>query len=665
MDVRMPDGTVIRGIPEGTTKEQVMAKYRQMSRPDPFPGDDLLSDDAMSRLASGARSTVTPTAPPSPLKGIKKYAQGVNEAAGALNAARPSGGLGTLEALGTLATGGIAAPILGTAESIALGTDPEESFARYTYQPRTQSGQAQLGLLGALASPLSDSGADAALLPMAAGSHAISSVRRAPSVKPAVPTREALKEAASAAYRAADEAGVVYRPEAVAKIHGSVESMLQRNGFDKDLHPDTAAVLRRLREQSEQGQPLSLEQMENLRRVALNAEGAMKPSDRRLAAMVVDQIDDITESLGAADTLAGSGEHAQTLLRQARDLHTRTKKSDEIDALIRRAELSAPNFSGSGMENALRTEFRALAKNDKRMRRFSPEERAAIERVAQGDLPTNTLRMLGKFAPTGVVSTGLSSGAGYMVGGPVGAMALPLTGFVARRGATALTERSARRAGEMMRGGEIEPLPAAPAAAQSVVEPMVGELTPRHTLALPAPDIIAGSRSAPGTAFAREQMGMTPDIERAGALHPSTARESLVPRPSSTPALPSRPAPGLLSDQRPMVVDSQGRVARIREEIQQYLRDTGQDRMRNVRQPEVGPIPQRPGLLADEPPPTVQGLLGGSTRSVAEIEADIRRLDGKIQRLPVDEPLDSPRSRALEAEWARLRAELDAAEPRA
>jgi hypothetical protein len=82
--------------------------------------------------------------------------------------AKPSYGLGTAEAVTSLATGAIA-PVLGTAESMALGTDPEKSFARYTYQPRTESGKAQLGYLGALMKPLTDSGADIALAPLALG----------------------------------------------------------------------------------------------------------------------------------------------------------------------------------------------------------------------------------------------------------------------------------------------------------------------------------------------------------------------------------------------------------------------------------------------------------------------------------------------------------------
>jgi hypothetical protein len=151
------------------------------TKPNTFSGDPLLSDESMASLASGAQSTVTPSPKPSPFRGIKDYLGQVDEAVGRLNRAPDAGILGTAEALGTMATGGIVAPVLGTAESIALGTPPEESFARYTYQPRTESGRAQLGVLGAVISPLTESGTDIALAPLLAGeSRAISTSAKIP-----------------------------------------------------------------------------------------------------------------------------------------------------------------------------------------------------------------------------------------------------------------------------------------------------------------------------------------------------------------------------------------------------------------------------------------------------------------------------------------------------
>ena len=144
--------------------------------------------------------------------------------------------------------------------------------------------------------------------------------------------------------------------------------------------------------------------------------------------------------------------------------------------MIENAKLTAPNFTGSGYENALRTQFRTLAKNANKMRGFSKTEQTAIERVAKGGPLENTLRMLGKFAPTGVVSTVMSGGAGAAIGGPVGAVALPAAGFAARQGATALTARNARAASELMRSGQLPALGRmAPADVELMRALMVGQ----------------------------------------------------------------------------------------------------------------------------------------------------------------------------------------------
>jgi hypothetical protein len=147
---------------------------------DQFAGDDLLSNQSMQKLSGGAQSTVTPTPEPSAFAGIKNYGSKINDAFGRLNRAPDTAGLGSLEALGTMLSGGILAPVFGTAESIALGTDPATAHARYTYQPRTESGKAQLGVLGAVASPITDSGTDIALTPLAAELNGVKVPKNAP-----------------------------------------------------------------------------------------------------------------------------------------------------------------------------------------------------------------------------------------------------------------------------------------------------------------------------------------------------------------------------------------------------------------------------------------------------------------------------------------------------
>lgn len=643
-------------VPDSPRKSRfVPDQSPAVSRPDPFAGDDLLSDDAMSRLAAGERSTVTPTPSPSPLRGVNEYARKVNQAAGDLNRAKPSGAAGTLEALATLATGAVAAPILGTAESIALGTPPDESFARYTYQPRTESGKAQLGLLGALTQPLADSGADAALLPLASRTQPLTRSRGAPRTMPKenpIPTTEELTKAAKGAYQASKEAGIIVQPEGYSSALQKVRTMAQDQGIDPTLHPKSTAVMKRL--EGADGQPLTLQQAETLRKIALDAEDDLNPvtreptPDARLAGKIVDELDDSIDEL--------------TVNSPARAMYARSRRSQMIDRAIERARIKAgANYTQAGMEHALRLEFKQLALNPRRMRGLTAEQRAAVEKVAAGGHVENTLRNIGKFDPMKGGMAAFTGGTlGILTGGPLG-LAIPAAGFVGKRAATRLTARNVEKAREALVGRDPAEIPLVAKPAAEPAAAMEGELMPAKPLALPAPNVIAGSRSAPGTAFARQEMGLTPDVEQAGALHPGAARETLI---SRTAALPQRTAPAALADQRPWMVDLKGRIAATREQLDAYLRETGQDRMRNVRQPRAEPVGRPLGLIETPGSPVFKATSQGKSRSGQDIQADLDKLQKKIDRLPASEPFDSPRSQALEAAWQRLQAELSALAPR-
>jgi hypothetical protein len=264
----------------------------------------------------------------------------------------------------------------------------------------------------------------------------------------AVPTRADLAEAAQAAYKRADEAGVVVSANSLFKLKTRVASMAKKEGLDKDLHPDSTAALRRILETKGQK---TLTELETLRKVAKDAQGSLKPADKRIAGMIVDELDGYIDNLSATDVVAGDATKAAAL-KEARSLYSRAKKSEVIEDLMQRAKDSSSQFSGSGLENAIRTQFRGLAKNKKQMRMFTAAEQAAIRKVANGGPMENTARFVGKFAPTGVVSGVLTGGAGAMIGGPLGA-ALPLAGLGGRAVATRMTMRNVRRADELMRRG--------------------------------------------------------------------------------------------------------------------------------------------------------------------------------------------------------------------
>jgi hypothetical protein len=282
-----------------------------------------------------------------------------------------------------------------------------------------------------------------------------SPAERAPTVakvseKP-VPSRERLAELAKAAYKKADDAGVVVNENSLKGLKTKVVALTKKEGIDRDLHPDSSAALKKIIQSKGN---LTLTEVETLRKVANDAKGSIKPADKRMASMIVDELDDYIDNLKDADVVAGDATKTKAL-KEARGYYSRMKKSDTISELVERAEVSAPNFSASGLENALRTEFRALAKNSKKMRMFTAEEQAAIRKVAQGGKAENALRFIGKFAPTGVVSGTLAGGLATTLMGPAG-LGVPAVGLAGRYAATRMTKKNVRTVDELVRRGPAE-----------------------------------------------------------------------------------------------------------------------------------------------------------------------------------------------------------------
>jgi hypothetical protein len=262
-------------------------------------------------------------------------------------------------------------------------------------------------------------------------------------VSEAAPSLEDLKTLKDAAYKRADDAGITISEGAIKGLKARI-AKIRTNGT---LHPDSTAAIKEILDTKGN---LTLSQLDELRQIASDAKGSQKPADGARAAEVVERIDEFMETLSDAQVTSGKVKDAAAL-KEARGLYTRLKKAEEIGELFRRAEIKAgANYTQSGLENALRGEFKALALNQKKLRRFSPQERAAIERVAKGAPLENALRYIGKMAPTGTVSGML----GAIVSAAVpGGVALPIAGVAGRVAATKMTLKNARSAEELMRRG--------------------------------------------------------------------------------------------------------------------------------------------------------------------------------------------------------------------
>lgn len=465
-------------------------------------------------LEAGARALWESRGEPTFTESYGRNVGQIRESLGAFREAHPA------LAFGAEMAGALAVPGVGAAGATARGATMGAKLARgvalgagsgaLAGAGAAEGGPAERGL-GALGGAVVGGGVGASL-PLAGAAaarvgRATNLWRKSPGS--IAPTVAELEGQAARLYNSARSAGVLIHPGPWQTFVGDVRRKVIDEGLDPTLHPRATAVLRRLEDAAAGGHPMTLEGTETLRRVIKDAAASQAPDERRLARIMIDRFDDWREALRPGDLMAGSTASID-VLPQARNLWSRAKKGEMIGELLERADLRANQFSQSGVENALRTEFRQLARDRRKMRTFTPDEQKAIRAVALGSPIANATRWLGKFAPRGIVSATLGGGAGYAVGGPVGSAAVLGAGELAREAAARMTRNRALAAQELaLRGAPIPETPARLGAGMAA-----RALTPGATIPL------AGAvqpEGPPSTA---------PTLQQSGWRDPETGREA-------------------------------------------------------------------------------------------------------------------------------------------
>jgi hypothetical protein len=275
------------------------------------------------------------------------------------------------------------------------------------------------------------------------------------------PTAEQLRSQASNAYARSAAAGAVIKPESLANAGQSiVQKVSNKIVIDPEVDTEAVAVQRRLTQAFTE--PQTLEQLDLTRQFIRDAQAAGGRSGK-YAKEALREFDSYINRIGKNDIVAGDSKQAISELKNARDLWTRSNKTQILEDILQSAELRATaNYSQSGMENALRRKLVNLADSED-LKFFTKSEQDAIKAAAKGGKVQNFLRWAGKYAATSSIQTGvgagLGGGIGAMLGGPagaaIGAATVPAIGSAARAGATQLGMQQIRQLQEMMALGRM------------------------------------------------------------------------------------------------------------------------------------------------------------------------------------------------------------------
>lgn len=314
-----------------------------------------------------------------------------------------------------------------------------------------------------------------------AGAGLYSSARRAAQreIEAAVPTVPQLQDQAGDLYRQAEARGVTADPMMTQNLADNMRDVLRRDGRVSptgrmaDVYPKAREGMQLVEDYA--GQPMNPTQMNTVRKII--AEGMSSPdaNERRIGSMMTDEFDNFANPLAPE-------------FGEARDIASRYLTAQQLEQARELAGARAGQFTGSGFENALRTEYRGLDRGAiKGTKRFNEDVTGAIETVSRGTPTSNLARGLGRLAPTGPVSFGTGTmlpamAAGSASGSPgIGAAVgagMAGIGTLGRMAATGMGIRSADIAELIARNGgalpqaqiggpELEQLTAALAAAES------------------------------------------------------------------------------------------------------------------------------------------------------------------------------------------------------
>jgi hypothetical protein len=225
-------------------------------------------------------------------------------------------------------------------------------------------------------------------------------------------------------------------PERIAQLSYKIEDTLNKSGFNSVLHPKAQVAVNAFVEQAKTGQPITINQLDVLRRVAGRAAGSTSKDESRIGSALVRDIDDFIKDVAP--------EAVQRELVKARDLYTRMSRSKLIERTIREAT------TGKGEPAVkIKEKFAKLADNDRAMRQFTEAEKDLIRKIGKGRFDISMLEGIGVLAAPprlseirggsfrsitpGLGYTGAFKGAGLL-----GAGLLAGTGYASRAAANRL-----------------------------------------------------------------------------------------------------------------------------------------------------------------------------------------------------------------------------------
>jgi len=404
--------------------------------------------------------------------------------------------VGGIETAANIGSGIIAEPVAGIAGIVqSLNPFAEEGAGAkavkdvkesLTYQPRTEASKGQLQAIGGTLKPVGEAlqsvesglgegvldmtgspflATIAHTLPTAAleilgfkGSKSFKGGVRPPkanqiqkSIVESAPEINQLKKASKSIYDEIDSSGVTIKPNSINTLVNRVTAKTKREGLDPRVTKQASGALEALQEIKGTQQPIT--ELMVQKKIAQNVASSLDPTEKRLGAMMVDEIDNFIGSLSPEQLIKGDVSTSKKL-KVAGKLWGRARRSELIQEAIEKGANRA-----AGPDLGIRNELTNLANNKRKSKFFSKGEVKALRDVGTGDFKRNLTTAIGKLGVSvdrspNVFQSLISGGAAGLAtsGSPV-ALLVPAVGTVSRSIGKKLTRNKAKFADAITRAG--------------------------------------------------------------------------------------------------------------------------------------------------------------------------------------------------------------------
>jgi hypothetical protein len=258
----------------------------------------------------------------------------------------------------------------------------------------------------------------------------------------AVPATEAIKDAASKIYKQMDASGIRIDPKITQGLATGMRNFVTNT--QRYLNNQHTAVNNALAQLDEfAGSPLSITRLNELYKDIRTTAQKVSPGEGSVLNDMADSISTFFDRLSPRE-LGGASAKDVKALRKANELRQRAFKSETIDEILTKASTKAGRENGAvSKADAIQTGFQNLLTNKTKMRQFSAQEKAMIEKIAAGNYKTKILNMISKLQPNQKLD---AKALLYTLGVTTGSA--PLAAGLAATGATANAFRNAMVSGQ-------------------------------------------------------------------------------------------------------------------------------------------------------------------------------------------------------------------------